>query len=381
VPVRTCLVDGRPAMRWGRRGPLVFYGEGTPLQPWQAASIVHARARGVSARRLAVDLEARSDGRRRTGWARGRPRYGDRLVELHAELTSSRLAMAERLFLDLAGPAIAEVQREMDARRADASAGGVLRILQVLRAIETVLSSTPTDEGLRYVAEEVDDDVVESTDRELSRLFTIPIASAAGSDAIVKGWVHDNVGLIKRLDTSCFNDLERLVLAAVHGGAPIRHLRDDIATRFGVHRNYASFLARDQVAKVAAKITQVQHTRYGCVEYIWDTSGDARVRQEHARLDGMIQKWAEPPIADLRGRRGHPGEVWQCRCTALAVLPDDDRDLLIAQAEARKERELRAFQFSPTVKGEIPNRSGFSDWNAARIRNLRSGVREAVGLT
>jgi SPP1 gp7 family putative phage head morphogenesis protein len=172
-----------------------------------------------------------------------------------------------------------------------------------------------------------------------------------------------------------------MVLEAMRSGKPTLSLRDDIQARFGVHRNYASFLARDQTAKIAGRITQYQHQKYGIVEYQWSTSGDSRVRQEHANLDGSIQKWAEPPVADPKsGKRGHPGEVWQCRCTAIAVRPDADKAALLAAAEARKARELLILQASPTVRGEIPNYSGFSDWNAARIADLKRGVRSAVGL-
>jgi SPP1 gp7 family putative phage head morphogenesis protein len=393
MPVRPCLVDGLPAWRWGHSGAPVPWGGATGRTSGQAAAMVSQRAHRIAARRLAADLAisprvptGRTDARR-TARAQHRSRYSDRVIAAHEQLLHARLELAERLFLDLAGPAIARVQRELDAHRAalpgrrDAGDEGVYQILAVLFAVREALRRTSAEEGVRFVGEKVEDDVTDTTDRELSRLYTIPLASAAGSDAIVEGWVQDNVRLIGGLEGNALDDMERMVLEAMRSGKPTLDLRDDIQKRFGVHRNYASFLARDQTAKVAAQIRETQHTKYGITEYVWSTVGDSRVRQDHAELDGTIQKYAEPPIADQRsGKRGHPGEIWQCRCDGIAVLPDADRAAIVAAAEARKERELFLLQMSPTVQGEIPNYSGFSDWNRARINKLRAGVRSAVGL-
>ena len=51
----------------------------------------------------------------------------------------------------------------------------------------------------------------------------------------------------------------------------------------------------------------------GYGRYIWTTRRDDRVRPDHARLEGGIFRWDDPPVVDLRsGRRRHPGEDYQC---------------------------------------------------------------------
>ncbi len=44
--------------------------------------------------------------------------------------------------------------------------------------------------------------------------------------------------------------------------------------------------------------------------YIWRTRGDGRVRASHAANNGRIFSWDNPPPM------GHPGEDYNCRCTA-----------------------------------------------------------------
>jgi len=45
-------------------------------------------------------------------------------------------------------------------------------------------------------------------------------------------------------------------------------------------------------------------------QYIWRTSGDDKVRHEHAVREGKVFSWDNPPEG------GHPGEEYGCRCMA-----------------------------------------------------------------
>lgn len=49
--------------------------------------------------------------------------------------------------------------------------------------------------------------------------------------------------------------------------------------------------------------------------YIWRTVGDDRVRSSHEERGGEIFAWDEPPEG------GHPGEDYNCRCTAEPYVP------------------------------------------------------------
>ena len=50
--------------------------------------------------------------------------------------------------------------------------------------------------------------------------------------------------------------------------------------------------------------------------YIWRTSGDNKVRASHAANNGKIFAWDNPP------ETGHPGEDYNCRCTAEPYKPE-----------------------------------------------------------
>jgi putative chitinase len=51
--------------------------------------------------------------------------------------------------------------------------------------------------------------------------------------------------------------------------------------------------------------------------YIWRSSDDSRVRAAHAEYDDHIFLWSGPPEG------GHPGQGWNCRCTAEPIVDHD----------------------------------------------------------
>ena len=48
--------------------------------------------------------------------------------------------------------------------------------------------------------------------------------------------------------------------------------------------------------------------------YVWRSRDDARVRSAHAQNDDQVFFWSDPPEG------GHPGQGWNCRCTAEPII-------------------------------------------------------------
>lgn len=62
----------------------------------------------------------------------------------------------------------------------------------------------------------------------------------------------------------------------------------------------------------------------GTETYIWTSMHDRSVRARHQELDGTVQRWDDPPLADGPSKNGrvwhyHPGRENNCRC--VAVMP------------------------------------------------------------
>ena len=81
----------------------------------------------------------------------------------------------------------------------------------------------------------------------------------------------------------------------------------------------ARLIARDQTAKLNSELSGLRHKAAGFTRYTWATSGDERVRAEHADLDGNIYKYDEP-TDEQDGLP--PGQPIQCRCIAEPIFEE-----------------------------------------------------------
>lgn len=125
----------------------------------------------------------------------------------------------------------------------------------------------------------------------------------------------ENVNLITSLKNQPLDQIEELTLRGFQQGVRHETIRKQIEERFDVARSRAKLIARDQVSKLNGQLTELRQTEMGIEEYRWHDSDDSRVRPTHRRHDGEIFRWDKPP-ADT----GHPGQDFQCRCWAEALL-------------------------------------------------------------
>jgi len=58
--------------------------------------------------------------------------------------------------------------------------------------------------------------------------------------------------------------------------------------------------------------------------YIWRTRNDGKVRSSHAAREGLVFSWDDPPVG------GHPGEDYNCRCTAEPYYPETSEYLSLS---------------------------------------------------
>jgi SPP1 gp7 family putative phage head morphogenesis protein len=106
-------------------------------------------------------------------------------------------------------------------------------------------------------------------------------------------------------------------------GMRVEDLQARLLARGNVSESRAELIARDQTLKLAGAINQARQEAAGVERYVWSTSGDERVRDEHQALDGQTFSWDSPP------EPGHPGEDIQCRCIALPIIAELEGDAII----------------------------------------------------
>lgn len=137
-------------------------------------------------------------------------------------------------------------------------------------------------------------------------------------------WVAMNEQRLREFWGAGQQDLSGRVNAILRVGLERGQSTDQIAARIReatrLNQVRANLIARNELGNAAAFAMQHSQRAAGCTHYIWRTASDARVRPSHGLLNGKVIAWDDPPAV------GHPGEDFQCRCVALAVLPEPQED-------------------------------------------------------
>lgn len=123
--------------------------------------------------------------------------------------------------------------------------------------------------------------------------------------------IKENVRLIKELPNRYFNEVERVIRTGVLEGKNINEIRSGLSKASNKTISNAKLVARDQVGSTLAEITRQRQEQANIEHYIWRSTGDDRVRDNHEEWDGQRFSWRE---GSPNGT--HPGQEIQCRCIA-----------------------------------------------------------------
>lgn len=239
-----------------------------------------------------------------------------------------------RLLTDLSDDLDAAIVDELAAEgivHADAAEGDVpdfsarTTAARVERVVKRVLAKRPVLARLQEVADAVAGASRTEWAKQIKAAMGVDLPAAEPNlGPLFTRFRRENTDLITSLATDKV-DRVRKVLADAGSGTRVEDITRAIRETTGATRSRAELIARDQVLKLNANITQVRHEAAGVTEFIWRTSRDERVREDHAALDGKRFRYDDPPVVDRRrGDRAIPGVYFQCRCVAEPVIPGFD---------------------------------------------------------
>lgn len=109
-------------------------------------------------------------------------------------------------------------------------------------------------------------------------------------------------------------------------------ITQDIMKMYGeLSHSQAQLIARTEVSKTSTMLTQARSMAIGLNWYTWRTSKDARVRNAHDHMEGVLINFTNPPDPEkLVGEKSNgvynAGETYNCRCYPEPVV--DIKDII-----------------------------------------------------
>lgn len=173
--------------------------------------------------------------------------------------------------------------------------------------------------------------VEKSFQKNIEKITVAPELTKSQRLEIAEKW-NDNLKLyIEKFTKEETLRLRRQVQKSVYAGNRYDSLVGTIQKSYGVSVNKAKFLARQETSLLMAQFKETRAKSAGSKKYIWRcvhmphqkknqpyVKGD--VRYHHGLLDGKEFSWDNPPIVNQNGDRKNPGQDYNCRCVARAVI-------------------------------------------------------------
>jgi SPP1 gp7 family putative phage head morphogenesis protein len=207
-----------------------------------------------------------------------------------------------------------------DADRVDEDkTGGVLIDLDAL--LELKHGDGWAERVAGRVAGKVDAHNKLGTYSPIKKLGIDVVRSQGFAGPVLAKWTADNSTLIKSIRSSAIPGLRKDIEEAFAKGLRWEELRDKwvekgLPLEFGTLEGRARVIARTEMSKLNAELTEARHRDLGVTEYVWRTVGDLRVRDDHRARNGKRYSYDAPD-----GPR--PGRTPNCRCSAEAVMDLD----------------------------------------------------------
>lgn len=168
------------------------------------------------------------------------------------------------------------------------------------------------------------DDRLTAAIKQSVRVDISPVLSKSGPiQEAMKTATAANIDLITSIPEQYFDKLGDAVGKNMEAGMRFEDLAKEIERIGDVTESRAKLIARDQTSKMNGAFNEVRQTSLGLDRYMWQTSGDERVREEHQANDGQVFSWNDPPAT------GHPGHDVNCRCVAVPYFDLDNEEELL----------------------------------------------------
>lgn len=148
--------------------------------------------------------------------------------------------------------------------------------------------------------------------KEMGALLKLNVAQEDVGQVAAK-LMAEHVELIKSIPVRAGIRAQSLSMEAVYNGARASEVAEELRKSTKVSKSSAKLIARTEVARANASITQARASSLGAQSYIWRTTMDGAERDSHAKMNGKTVLYSEEPVL-IDGTKGHAGTFPNCRC-------------------------------------------------------------------
>jgi SPP1 gp7 family putative phage head morphogenesis protein len=173
------------------------------------------------------------------------------------------------------------------------------------------------------IYEQIISDVTKRADKSLKKKVpTIDLSPKISRSKFFAENFTNNLNLpIKNFSQKEVSVLRKFMKEQVAKGFRASDAEKFIVKRFGVAKNKAKFLAKQETSLATTAIREERYRDAGAKRYVWQTSNNSRVREDHKDLNDKVFFFDDPPVVNrATGKRANPGQDYGCMCVAKPII-------------------------------------------------------------
>lgn len=183
------------------------------------------------------------------------------------------------------------------------------------------------DEGAPELAKYFAKSVWNRTDKNLQSIlrragFSVRFKMTKVMTDVVNATIQQNVALIKSIPEQYLKDVQGSVMRSIQAGRDLGSLTTELKKSYGVTDRRAAFIARSQNNLATSAMNRARQTELGITKAKWRHSGAGKhPRPTHVannnKLYDVATGWYDPHVK----KHIFPGELPNCRCVSISVIP------------------------------------------------------------
>lgn len=165
------------------------------------------------------------------------------------------------------------------------------------------------------------DDANQQIEKNVKSINIItPELDAVQAREIAKSYTTNMQYYIKKWAEKDIPEFRKKVNKAVLEGYREDKVQKILQQEYKIGADKAKFLAQNETSIMLAQYRKVTYQKMGFNKFKWVTIMDGKERELHAKLNGKIFSFDNPPVIDERtGQVGLPGTTYGCRCSLIPV--------------------------------------------------------------
>jgi len=148
------------------------------------------------------------------------------------------------------------------------------------------------------------------------------LEATEGLTSQIKAYQLETMQWIKKMRDDTLQQWTSNTLRQMAEGKGLPEILSEFDGMVEQRKGHAKMVARTQISTFNSLTSKARAQNLGITKAIWRTAGDERTRTCHQARDGKEYLLSEGLYSSCDGKTLLPGTDYNCRCTAIMIIPE-----------------------------------------------------------